>query len=152
MCLGLVQAHLAKGGKTPLKGGKIYLKGGKKGKMFIKRRKKKDEYLLVIYKKDFSVDLNKILVPDKLNGVTEFLYVLHKDAVEEHYHIYIKFDDKVTQEEVKKVFYNSKCFISDVSKDNTILSTLYYFTDGFRLPFESNYSAKIEERRKNNGK
>lgn len=152
MRLGLVQAHLAKGGKTPLKGGKFYLKGGKKGKMFRKRRKKKDEYLLVIYKNDLSVDLNKILVPDKLNGVTEFLYVLHKDAVEEHYHIYIKFDDKVTQEEVRKVFYNSKCFISDISKDNTVLSTLYYFTDGFRLPFESNYSAKIEERRRNNGK
>ena len=39
MRLGLVQAHLAKGGKTPLKGGKFYLKGGKKGKMFRKRRR-----------------------------------------------------------------------------------------------------------------
>lgn len=145
MRLGLVQAHLAKGGKTTLK-------GGKKGKMFRKKRKKKDEFLIVIYKNDLSVDLNKILVPDKLNGVTEFLYVLHKDAVEEHYHVYIKFDDKVTEEEVRKLFYNSKCFISDISKDNTVLSTLYYFTDGFRLPFESNYSVKIEERRKNNGK
>ena len=120
--------------------------------MCLKTKKKKDEFLIVIYKNDLSVDLNKILVPDKLTGVTEFLYVLHKDAVEEHYHIYIKFDDKVTQEEVRKVFYNSKCFISDISKDNTVLSTLYYFTDGFRLPFESNYSVKIEERRRNNGK
>ena len=120
--------------------------------MFLKKKKKKDEFLIVIYKSDLSVDLNKILIPGKLNGVTEFLYVLHKDAVEEHYHIYIKFDGKVTEEEVKKLFYNSKCFISDISEDNTILSTLYYFTDGFRLPFESNYSAKIEERRKNNSK
>lgn len=30
MRLGLVQAHLAKGGKTTLKGGKTYKKGGKK--------------------------------------------------------------------------------------------------------------------------
>lgn len=29
MRLGLVQAHLAKGGKTALKGGKLYKKGGK---------------------------------------------------------------------------------------------------------------------------
>ena len=69
MRLGLVQAHLAKGGKTTLKGGNFYEKGGKKGKNFF-----------------------------------------------------------------------------------TILSALYYFTDGFRLPFESNHSVKIEERRKNNGK
>lgn len=34
MRLGLVQAHLAKGGKTTLKGGKFYEKGGKKGKNF----------------------------------------------------------------------------------------------------------------------
>ena len=34
MRLGLVQAHLAKGGKTILKGGKFYEKGGKKGKRF----------------------------------------------------------------------------------------------------------------------
>ena len=116
--------------------------------MFLKKNRKNDEFLIVIYKNDLSVDLSRILVPDKLNGVTEFLYVLHKDAVEEHYHIYIKFGNKVTEEEVKKIFYNSKCFISDIPKDNTILSTLYYFTDGFRLPFESNYSTKIEERRK----
>ncbi len=152
MRLGLVQAHLAKGGKTTFKGGKFYLKGGKKGKMFGKSKKKKDEYLLVIYKNDLSVDLCKILVPDKLNDVIEFLYVLHKDAVEEHYHIYIKFEKPITEEELRKLFYNSKCFISDISKDNTILSTLYYFTDGFRLSFESNYSTKIEERKRNNSK
>ncbi len=120
--------------------------------MFLKKKKKKDEFLIVIYKNDLSVELNKILVPEKLNNVTEYLYVLHKDAVEEHYHVYIKFDDKVTEEEVKKLFYNSKCFISNISNDNTVLSTLYYFTDGFRLPFESNYSAKVEERRRINSK
>ena len=152
MRLGLVQAHLAKGEKTPLKGGKIYLKGEKLGKMFRKRRKKKDEYLLVIYKNDIKVDLDKILVPDKLSGVTEFLYVLHEDAVEAHYHIYIKFDSKLTEDEVKKIFYNSRCFFSDISKDKTILSTLYYFTNGFRLPFETNYSVKLEDRRKPNNR
>ena len=120
--------------------------------MFLKKKKKKDEFLIVIYKKDLSVDLNRILVPDKLSGVKEYVYVPHNDAVEEHYHVYIKFDNKVTEEDVRKLFYNSKCFISDMSGDNTVLSTLNYFTDGFRLPFESNYSAKIEERRRNNGK
>lgn len=120
--------------------------------MFLKKKKKNDKFLIVIYKNDLSVDLNKILVPDKLSDVTEFLYVLHKDAVEEHYHVYIKFDNRVTQDEVRKLFYNSKCFISDISKNDTVLSTLYYFTDGFRLPFESSYSTKIEERRKNIGK
>ncbi len=152
MRLGLVQAHLAKGGKTTLKGGKFYKKGGKKGKMFRKKRKKKDEYLLVIYKKDLSVDLNRILVPDKLSDVKEYIYVPHNDATEEHYHVYIKFEKKITQEELKKVFYNSKIFVSDISNSDTILSVLYYFTDGFRLPFESNYSTKIEERRKANNK
>lgn len=120
--------------------------------MFLKKNKKNDEYVLMIYKDDISVDLNKILIPDKLNGVTEFIYVLHDDAVTEHYHIYIKFDNKVTQEEVKKLFYNSKCFISDMAKNETVLSLLYYFTDGFRLPFESSYTIKIDERRKNNSK
>ena len=152
MRLGLVQAHLAKGEKTPLKGEKIYLKGEKLGKMFRKRKKKKDEYCVVIYKNDLTVDIGKILIPDKLSGVTEFLYVLHEDAVEAHYHIYIKFDKKITEEELKKVFYNSRCFLSDISTDKTILSTLYYFTDGFRLPFETNYSVKVEERRKPNNR
>ena len=150
MRLGLVQAHLAKGGKTTLKGGKFYKKGGKKGKMFRKNRKKKDEYLLVIYKKDLSVDLNRILVSDKLSDVKEYIYVPHNDATEEHYHVYIKFEKKITQEELKKVFYNSKIFVSDFSNSDTVLSTLYFFTDGFRLPFESNYSAKLEERRRIN--
>lgn len=120
--------------------------------MCLKKKKKSDEFLLVIYKKDLSVDLNRILVPDKLSDVKEYIYVPHNDATEEHYHVYIKFEKKITQEELRKVFYNSKIFISDISKDDTNLSTLYYFTDGFRLPFESNYSAKIEERRRNNGK
>lgn len=117
--------------------------------MFFKSKKLKDEYFLVIYKSDLNVDLCKVFVPGKLNGVTEFLYVLHKDDVEEHYHIYIKFDNKVSEDDVKKFFFNSKCFISESEKNNTILSTLYYFTDGFRLPFESNYSSKLEEHRKN---
>lgn len=115
-------------------------------------KRKNNKFLIVIYKNDLSVDLNKILVPERLTGVTEFLYVLHKDAVEEHYHVYIKFDKLVTQDEVRKLFYNSKCFISDISKNDTVLNTLYHFTDGFRLPFESSYSAKPEERRKNIGK
>ena len=59
--------------------------------MFRKKRKKKDEYLLVIYKKDLSVDLNRILVPDKLPDVKEYIYVPHNDATEEHYHVYIKY-------------------------------------------------------------
>ena len=119
--------------------------------MLFKNKKKNDEYLIIIYKNDLNVDLNKILIPDKTNGVTEFIYALHDDAVTDHYHIYIKFDSKVTKEEVKKLFYNSKCFISDMAKNDTVLSLLYYFTDGFRLPFESSYTVK-EERRKNNSK
>ena len=120
--------------------------------MFLRKKKKNDEYLLVIYKKDLSVDLNRILVPDKLSDVKEYIYVPHNDATEEHYHVYIKFEKKITQEELKKVFYNSKIFVSDIANGDTILSVLYYFTDGFRLPFESNYSTKIEERRKANNK
>ena len=80
--------------------------------MFLKKKSKKDKYLLVIYKNDLNVDLNKILSPDKLNGVIEFLYVPHYDATEEHYHVYIKFEKKITQEELRKVFYNSKIFKS----------------------------------------
>ena len=118
--------------------------------MFLKRKKKSDEYLLILYKKDLSVDLNRILIPDKLPDVKEYIYVPHNDTTEEHYHIYIKFEKKITQEELRKVFYNSKIFVSDISKGDTILSFLYYFTDGFRLPFESNYSVKQEERRKIN--
>ena len=119
--------------------------------MFLKKKKKlKDEYLLVIYKKDLSVDLGRILILDKLDGVKEFFYVVHNDAVEEHYHVYIRFEELISEEELKKVFYNTKCFISELSNDETVLSTLYSFTDGFRLPFESNYSTKIEERRRIN--
>ena len=76
--------------------------------MFLKKKKKKDEYLLVIYKKDLSVDLNRILVPDKLSDVKEYIYVPHNDATEEHYHVYIKFEKKITQEELKKFFITLK--------------------------------------------
>lgn len=120
--------------------------------MFLKRKKKSNEFLLVIYKKDLSVDLSKILVADKLSDVKEFIYVPHIDATEEHYHVYIRFERKITQKELRQIFYNSKIFISNISADETILSILYYFTDGFRLPFESSYSTKIEERRKVNNK
>lgn len=120
--------------------------------MFSRKNKKGNEFLLVIYKKDLSVDLDRILISDKLSNVKEYVYALHTDATEAHYHVYIKFEKKITQDELKKVFYNSKIFVSDISDSDTILSVLYYFTDGFRLPFESNYSTKIEERRKANNK
>lgn len=40
MRLGLVQAHLAKGGKMPLKGEKLLKKGGKIGKNVYKKKEK----------------------------------------------------------------------------------------------------------------
>lgn len=118
--------------------------------MFLKKNKKKDEFHLIVYKKDLSVDLNRILVPDKLSGVKEFFYVEHTDACEPHYHIYIKFDNKTSEDELGKIFYNSKFFISDITSDKTMLSILYFYTDGFRIPFVSSYSIKIEERRRIN--
>ena len=94
-----------------------------------------------------TVDLGRIFIANRLDSVSEFVFVLHTDAVEEHYHVYISFKKKVTENEVKKFFYNAKCYISEF-KDETILCTLNYFTDGFRLPFESNFSISTEERQR----
>ena len=118
--------------------------------MFNKKRILYDEFCVVLYKNDLLSDISKILVPDRLSNVLEFFYVLHDDAVEDHYHIYLKFYEKVTEQEVKEIFYNSKSFVSMLGKQETSLSVLYAFTDGFRLSFESNYSIKADERRRLN--
>ena len=118
--------------------------------MLNKKKKLNDEFCVVVYKNDLLSDISKILVPDRLPDIQEFVFVLHKDAVEEHYHVYLKFYYGVSETKVKDIFYNSKCFVSNLDENETVLSTLYYFTDGFRLPFESNYSIRAEERKRLN--
>ena len=112
--------------------------------MLFKIKKKNDEFLLIIYKKDLSVDLSKILTAPS-SDIKEYLLVNHTDTAEEHYHIYLKFNKKITRDELRELFYKSKIFISNVSSDTTILGILYYFTDGFRLSFESNYSINYKK-------
>lgn len=118
--------------------------------MFIRKKKKADEYSVVVYKKDLSVDLNRILFSGKSEGLKEYVYVPHFDASEEHYHIYLRFEKRVSEDVVDKLFFKTKCFISSIPSHETALSLLHYFTEGFRLTFESNYSAKIEELRRIN--
>ncbi len=150
MRLGLVQAHLAKGEKMPFKGGKKLKKGGKIDKMFMRKKKKTDEYSVIVYKEDLSIDLGRLLLSDKSDGLKEFFYVPHNDTPKEHYHIYLKFDKRVTEEVVNKLFYKSKCFISPVRSHETSLSLLCYFTENLRLPFESNYSIDTSNLRRIN--
>lgn len=150
MRLGLVQAHLAKGEKKLKKGGKKLKKGGKIGKMFMRKNKRAREYSVVLYKEDLNIDLGRLLLSDKSNGLKEFFYVLHNDTPKEHYHVYLKFDNVVTEEVVNKLFYKSKCFISPCGLQETSLSLLCYFTENLRLPFESNYSIDTSNLRRIN--
>ena len=119
--------------------------------MFLKK-KKYSKYSVVVYKEDLGVDINRILAPDKSSDVKEYVYVLHSDTPKEHYHIYLKYEKPVKEDAVNKLFYKSKCFISPVVGNESSLSLLCYFTENFRLPFESNYSTKIEELRRRNNK
>ena len=79
--------------------------------MFLKKKKKADEYSVVVYKKDLSVDLNRILFSGKSEGLKEYVYVPHFDASEEHYHIYLRFEKRVSEDVVDKLFFKTKCFI-----------------------------------------
>ena len=111
--------------------------------------KKNKEYSVVVYKKDLSIDLSKILFVGGQTGIKEYIYVPHLDTSEEHYHIYLHFEKPVTKVDVEKIFLKTKCYISSVSNESS-LSLLNYYTEGFRLPFESNYSYKVEDRRRIN--
>lgn len=113
-------------------------------------KKKNKEYLIVVYKKDLTIDINKILFGGSNYSVKEYFYVLHDDTAEGHYHIYIRFEKPVTKDFVEKLFYKTKCYVSSVNSYESELSLLNYFTEGFRLEFESNYSIKIDEIKRKN--
>lgn len=116
--------------------------------MFLKKKNK--EYLVVVYKKDLTIDINKILFSGGNCSVKEYFYVLHDDTAESHYHIYMRFDKPVTKAFVEKLFYKTKCYVSVVNSYESELSLLHYFTEGFRLVFESNYSIKVDEIKRKN--
>lgn len=106
------------------------------------RNKKQSEYLVELYKNDLNVEITKILHPEKNDGIKEYFYVMHSDAVDEHYHVYLSLGEKMREKDVKKIFYNAKCFVSELPKDKTLLNLIYSFTNGFRLPLETSYNAK----------
>ena len=112
--------------------------------------KKSSEYSVVIYKKDLSIDLNKLLFSGSQKGVKEYIYVPHFDTSDEHYHIYIHFEKPVSRNEVEDIFLKTKCFVSPLHSHETALSLLNYYSEGFRLSFETSYSVKIEENRRVN--
>lgn len=112
------------------------------------RKGKNKEFSLVVYKKDLNIDLNKILFVGNASGIKEYFYVPHFDTSEEHYHIYINFEKGVRTCDVEKLFYKTKCYISPIRYNESALMLLNYYTEGFRLPFESSYSIKVEERRR----
>ena len=110
---------------------------------------KNREFTVVVYKKDLSTELNKILFSSSVKGLKEFFYILHSDSQAEHYHIYLNYDKPVFNRDVKALFFKTVCFISPLSERETPLGVLYYFTEGFRLPFDSSYSLKPAETVKN---
>lgn len=112
-------------------------------------KKKWNSFSVVVYKKDLNIDLSKILFSSTQNGVKEYVFVPHTDTPDEHYHVYMKFENPVTKENVEKLFFKTKCFISPIRESDSVLGLLVYYTQGFRLPFESNFTTKIEELRRN---
>ena len=130
---------------------KIIYKGEKIGKMIFDN-KKWTEFSVIVYKKDLNIDLNRLLISSSQSGIKEIFYVPHTDTAEEHFHIYVRFEKQVTKNDVESLFFKTKCYISPIRSQETALSLLNYYTEGFRLPFETNYSLKCDEIKKHNSK
>ena len=114
--------------------------------------KKWTEFSVIVYKKDLNIDLNRILISSSKSGIKEIFYVPHTDTAEEHFHIYVRFEKQVTKNDVESLFFKTKCYISPIRSQETALSLLNYYTEGFRLPFETKYSLKCDEIKKQNSK
>ena len=105
-------------------------------------KKKKYDYIVEIYENDLCFELSKVLSVEKSENIKEFFFVEHSDAVEKHFHIYLSLYHALNEQDIKKIFYNSKCFITPLEDGQSVLQILYSFTSGFRLPFITSYTVK----------
>lgn len=102
------------------------------------------EFYVEIYDSDLKIPLDKCL--NNKTDVKEFIYTHHDDASKPHYHIYLSFDSKIKKADIKKIFCGSQCFITEMPKGETVLSTFFYFTNGFRLDFVTNYNVRTDKK------
>ena len=145
--LGLVQARLAKGGKTTLKGGKNKKKGGKirqkliayKG-YFMRSRK-----FCFVFKEESTLSV----MLKKCNNfkIENWLYAKHCLDESLHYHFFLEFNDLKSKEDVSRAFSLLESFI-EICKSDYFSIYNYFIKDALEVFHSDGFYKKYKEEAK----